>query len=168
MSKSQCLKYLSRLRLNVAKHFVFIWRQFQLGIFGVICSCFKMIFVYFVHVLGIFGRRIFGRSRSELSEGNIRLCCFGIHLQDVISAELLQNQDIELLCFFVAKRKWKYCLFCKKRIENCIQIGILKWNMCYENLNFVVIISLSHPRIRNKFKTFYQQEVHNSWRKLIF
>ena len=63
-----------------------------LDIFGVFCFCFNDISVYFVHV-----SVIFGRSRTELSEGNISLCCFGIHLQDTCS--LPPNQDIELLFF---------------------------------------------------------------------
>ena len=40
-----------------------------LDIFGVFCFCFNDISVYFVHV-----SVIFGRSRTELSEGNISLC----------------------------------------------------------------------------------------------
>ena len=83
------------------------WRQIGFnGIFIVfyLCNCilifgvpkykFCFHFLYSVHSWRIFGPKIFGRSRSELSEGNIRLCCFGIHLRRACD---LWNQDIELL-----------------------------------------------------------------------
>ena len=95
---SACAALALASRILVLLYFVYVY--FCICVFLYLCIC---VFVYW--------------SRSELSEGNISLCCFGIHLQDLISAPqpgyriIISFRTIKILLhyFYLLATKQQLC-----------------------------------------------------------
>ena len=100
---------------------IFVFLYFCIFVFVYLCIS---VFVYW--------------SRSELSEGNISLCCFGIHLQDLISAPHWSPQPGYRIIICLEKLKYFYITFTYQQLKSS---------------SASVILTQAAPKIRNRFKT---------------